>query len=135
MAEPLGGPEPSREAAAAARLGDPGAAGADVLAPSDPQLDAPWTRCSWTWSATAMRMSRRSQLRATLRRRRGPTPESPVPAASRDDRDSDSEGADAEPGGAPRVLVRRRRRLLLDPGEAPADSSVLREGAAGFREG
>ncbi|XP_042088543.1 NFATC2-interacting protein-like [Ovis aries] len=25
-----------------------------------------------------------------------------------------------EPGGAPRVLVRRRRRLLLDPGEAPA---------------
>ncbi|XP_068823944.1 NFATC2-interacting protein isoform X3 [Capricornis sumatraensis] len=49
-----------------------------------------------------------------------PLPESPVPAASRDDRDSDSEGADAEPGGAPRVLVRRRRRLLLDPGEAPA---------------
>ncbi|KAF4015701.1 hypothetical protein G4228_007512 [Cervus hanglu yarkandensis] len=49
-----------------------------------------------------------------------PLPESPVPAASRDDSDSDSEGADAEPGGAPRVLVRRRRRLLLDPGEAPA---------------
>uniref|UniRef100_A0A452F3C9 NFATC2-interacting protein n=1 Tax=Capra hircus TaxID=9925 RepID=A0A452F3C9_CAPHI len=49
-----------------------------------------------------------------------PLPESPVPAVSRDDRDSDSEGADAEPGGAPRVLVRRRRRLLLDPGEAPA---------------
>lgn len=57
---------------------------------------------------------------ATLRRRpRSPLPESPVPAASGTARDSDSEGADAEPGGAPRVLV-RRRRLLLDPGEAPA---------------
>ncbi|XP_016073430.1 PREDICTED: NFATC2-interacting protein [Miniopterus natalensis] len=51
-------------------------------------------------------------------------PESPVPAAPRDDRDesdsdSDSEGADARPAGAPQGLVRRRRRLLLDPGEAP----------------
>lgn len=51
-------------------------------------------------------------------------PESPVPAAPRDDRDesdsdSDSEGADARPSGAPQGLVRRRRRLLLDPGEAP----------------
>lgn len=50
-------------------------------------------------------------------------PESPVPVApldSRDDSDSDSEGADARPAGAPPTLVRRRRRLLLDPGEAPA---------------
>uniref|UniRef100_A0A673V5I0 Nuclear factor of activated T cells 2 interacting protein n=1 Tax=Suricata suricatta TaxID=37032 RepID=A0A673V5I0_SURSU len=44
--------------------------------------------------------------------------ESPVPAALRDDSDSDSEGADAPPAGAPRAPVRRRRRLL-DPGEAP----------------
>ncbi|XP_057551299.1 NFATC2-interacting protein [Hippopotamus amphibius kiboko] len=49
-----------------------------------------------------------------------PLPEPPVPAAAQDDSDSDSEGADARPAGAPRVLVRRRRRLLLDPGEAPA---------------
>ncbi|XP_006105423.1 NFATC2-interacting protein [Myotis lucifugus] len=54
-----------------------------------------------------------------------PLPESPVPAAppdSRDDSDSDSdsEGADARPAGAPPTVVRRRRRLLLDPGEAPA---------------
>lgn len=48
-----------------------------------------------------------------------PLPESPGPAAPRDDSDSDSEGADARPAGAPPVLVRRRRRLLLDPGEAP----------------
>lgn len=48
-----------------------------------------------------------------------PLPESPVPAAPRDDSDSDSEGADARPAGAPPALVRRRRRLLLDPGEAP----------------
>ncbi|KAL2766309.1 NFATC2-interacting protein isoform 2 [Daubentonia madagascariensis] len=46
-------------------------------------------------------------------------PEPPVPAAPRDDSDSDSEGADAQPAGPPRELVRRRRRLLLDPGEAP----------------
>ncbi|KAM5331760.1 NFATC2-interacting protein isoform 3-T3 [Glossophaga mutica] len=48
-----------------------------------------------------------------------PLPESPGPAAPRDDSDSDSEGADARPAGAPPALVRRRRRLLLDPGEAP----------------
>ncbi|XP_027965764.1 NFATC2-interacting protein [Eumetopias jubatus] len=48
-----------------------------------------------------------------------PLPEPPVPAAPRDDSDSDSEGADAPPAGAPRAPVRRRRRLLLDPGEAP----------------
>ncbi|XP_007948362.1 NFATC2-interacting protein [Orycteropus afer afer] len=50
-----------------------------------------------------------------------PLPEFPVPAASRNDRDSDSdsEGADARLEGAPRTAVRRRRRLLLDPGEAP----------------
>lgn len=48
-----------------------------------------------------------------------PPPEPPVPAAPRADSDSDSEGADARPGGAQRTLVRRRRRLLLDPGEAP----------------
>ncbi|XP_075851318.1 NFATC2-interacting protein isoform X2 [Microcebus murinus] len=48
-----------------------------------------------------------------------PPPEPPVPAAPRDDSDSDSEGADAQPAGPPRELVRRRRRLLLDPGEAP----------------
>ncbi|XP_054098702.1 NFATC2-interacting protein isoform X3 [Callithrix jacchus] len=46
-------------------------------------------------------------------------PEIPGPAASRDDSDSDSEGADARPAGAPREPVRRRRRLLLDAGEAP----------------
>ncbi|KAM7148388.1 NFATC2-interacting protein [Molossus nigricans] len=52
-----------------------------------------------------------------------PLPESPVPAAPRGDSDSgsdsDSEGAHARPAGAPPALVRRRRRLLLDPGEAP----------------
>lgn len=41
----------------------------------------------------------------------------PAPAAPEQDSDSDSEGA-AEAAGAPRTLVRRRRRLL-DPGEAP----------------
>lgn len=52
-----------------------------------------------------------------------PLPESAVPVAPpdhRDDSDSDSEGADARPAGAPPTLVRRRRRLLLDPGEAAA---------------
>ncbi|XP_037363272.1 NFATC2-interacting protein isoform X1 [Talpa occidentalis] len=49
-----------------------------------------------------------------------PLPEPPVPAAPRGDSDSDSEGADARPDDAPRAPVRRRRRLLLDPGEAPA---------------
>ncbi|XP_044089061.1 NFATC2-interacting protein [Neovison vison] len=51
-----------------------------------------------------------------------PLPERSGPAARRDDSDSDSdsEGADAPPAGAPRAPVRRRRRLLLDPGEAPA---------------
>uniref|UniRef100_A0A5F5PIZ1 NFATC2-interacting protein n=1 Tax=Equus caballus TaxID=9796 RepID=A0A5F5PIZ1_HORSE len=48
-----------------------------------------------------------------------PLSEPPVPAAPRDDSDSDSEGAGAQPPGAPRAPVRRRRRLLLDPGEAP----------------
>ncbi|XP_014693509.1 NFATC2-interacting protein [Equus asinus] len=48
-----------------------------------------------------------------------PLSEPPVPAAPRDDSDSDSEGAGAQPAGAPRAPVRRRRRLLLDPGEAP----------------
>ncbi|XP_045731185.1 NFATC2-interacting protein [Mirounga angustirostris] len=48
-----------------------------------------------------------------------PLPEPPVPVAPRDDSDSDSEGADAPPAGPPRAPVRRRRRLLLDPGEAP----------------
>ncbi|XP_039740597.1 NFATC2-interacting protein isoform X1 [Pteropus medius] len=48
-----------------------------------------------------------------------PLPETPVPAAPQDDSDSDSEGEDARPAGAAPVLVRRRRRLLLDPGEAP----------------
>ncbi|XP_021491577.1 NFATC2-interacting protein isoform X1 [Meriones unguiculatus] len=43
-----------------------------------------------------------------------------VPAAAGRDSDSDSEGADEGPERAPRVLVRRRRRRrLLDPGEAP----------------
>ncbi|XP_069341988.1 NFATC2-interacting protein isoform X3 [Eulemur rufifrons] len=44
-----------------------------------------------------------------------PPPEPPVRAAPPDDSDSDS---DSE-AGPPRELVRRRRRLLLDPGEAP----------------
>ncbi|XP_039103831.1 NFATC2-interacting protein [Hyaena hyaena] len=48
-----------------------------------------------------------------------PHPEPPVPAAPRDNSDSDSEGADAPPAGAPQAPVRRRRRLRLDPGEAP----------------
>ncbi|KAI5939866.1 NFATC2-interacting protein [Manis javanica] len=43
----------------------------------------------------------------------------PLLAAPQDDSDSESEGAGAQPAGAPRALVRRRRRLLLDPGEAP----------------
>ncbi|XP_004461494.1 NFATC2-interacting protein [Dasypus novemcinctus] len=47
-----------------------------------------------------------------------PLPE-PVPAAPRDDSDSDSEGAGTRPAGALRPPVRRRRRLLLNPGEAP----------------
>lgn len=42
----------------------------------------------------------------------------PAPAAPEQDSDSDSEGAAEGPAGAPRTLVRRRRRLL-DPGEAP----------------
>lgn len=42
----------------------------------------------------------------------------PAPAAPEQDSDSDSEGAAQGPAGAPRTLVRRRRRLL-DPGEAP----------------
>ncbi|KAM5227698.1 NFATC2-interacting protein [Ctenodactylus gundi] len=46
-------------------------------------------------------------------------PQPPVPAASRDDSDSDSDGTDALPAGAPRTLVRQRRRRLLDPEEAP----------------
>ncbi|XP_066131655.1 NFATC2-interacting protein [Saccopteryx bilineata] len=48
--------------------------------------------------------------------------ETPVPAVPRDDSnsDSDSEGTDARPAGAPPApVMRRRRRLLLDPGEAP----------------
>ncbi|KAM5198140.1 NFATC2-interacting protein [Hipposideros larvatus] len=49
-----------------------------------------------------------------------PLPEHAVPAAPPDNSDSNSEGEDARPAGAPPVLVRqRRRRLLLDPGEAP----------------
>lgn len=44
----------------------------------------------------------------------------PASAAPEQDSDSDSEGAVEGPAGAPRTLVRRRRRrLLLDPGEAP----------------
>ncbi|XP_063082789.1 NFATC2-interacting protein isoform X2 [Cavia porcellus] len=43
--------------------------------------------------------------------------ESRVSATLRDD--SDSDGADARSLEAPRTLVRRRRPLLLDPGEAP----------------
>ncbi|XP_032011666.1 NFATC2-interacting protein [Hylobates moloch] len=47
------------------------------------------------------------------------TPEPPGPVASRDNSDSDSEGEDGRPAGPPREPVRRRRRLVLDPGEAP----------------
>lgn len=43
----------------------------------------------------------------------------PASAAPEQDSDSDSEGAAEGPAGAPRTLVRRRRRRLLDPGEAP----------------
>ncbi|XP_021024366.1 NFATC2-interacting protein [Mus caroli] len=43
----------------------------------------------------------------------------PAPAKPEQDSDSDSEGAAEGPAGAPRTLVRRRRRRLLDPGEAP----------------
>lgn len=43
----------------------------------------------------------------------------PAPAAPEQDSDSDSEGAAEGHTGAPRTLVRRRRRRLLDPGEAP----------------
>ncbi|XP_004057462.1 NFATC2-interacting protein [Gorilla gorilla gorilla] len=46
-------------------------------------------------------------------------PEPPGPVASRDNSDSDSEGEDGRPAGPPREPVRRRRRLVLDPGEAP----------------
>lgn len=73
-----------------------------------------------------------------------PLSEPPVPAAPRDDSDSDSEGAGAQPPGAPRAPVRRRRRLLLDPGEAPVvpvysgkvqpGSREGERGRAGFRE-
>lgn len=43
-----------------------------------------------------------------------------APVAPGRDSDSDSEGTDDRPAGAPRTLVRRRRRRrLLDPGEAP----------------
>ncbi|KAF6125976.1 nuclear factor of activated T cells 2 interacting protein [Phyllostomus discolor] len=54
-----------------------------------------------------------------------PLPESPGPAALRDDSDSDSEGADARPAGAPPALVRRRRRLLLDPGEVKSSLHLI----------
>ncbi|XP_055154272.1 NFATC2-interacting protein isoform X2 [Symphalangus syndactylus] len=46
-------------------------------------------------------------------------PEPPGPVASQDNSDSDSEGEDGRPAGPPREPVRRRRRLVLDPGEAP----------------
>uniref|UniRef100_K7AGY9 NFATC2-interacting protein n=1 Tax=Pan troglodytes TaxID=9598 RepID=K7AGY9_PANTR len=46
-------------------------------------------------------------------------PEPPGPVASRDNSDSDSEGENGRPAGPPREPVRRRRRLVLDPGEAP----------------
>uniref|UniRef100_A0A2K5UM06 NFATC2-interacting protein n=1 Tax=Macaca fascicularis TaxID=9541 RepID=A0A2K5UM06_MACFA len=45
--------------------------------------------------------------------------EPPGPVASRDDSDSDSEGRTRGPQDLPREPVRRRRRLVLDPGEAP----------------
>lgn len=64
-----------------------------------------------------------------------PHPEPPVPAAPRDDSDSDSEGADAPPAGAPRAPVRRRRRLLLDPGEAPVVPVYSGKVQRGPREG
>lgn len=49
-----------------------------------------------------------------------PLPEPPVLAAPRNDSESDSEREDARPAGALPALVRpRRRRLLLDPEEAP----------------
>ncbi|XP_036025987.1 NFATC2-interacting protein [Onychomys torridus] len=48
-----------------------------------------------------------------------PAARPPAPAAHGQDSDSDSEGADEGPAGAPQTLVRRRRRRLLDPGEAP----------------
>lgn len=66
-----------------------------------------------------------------------PLPERSGPAARRDDSDSDSdsEGADAPPAGAPRAPVRRRRRLLLDPGEAPAVPVYSGKVPPGPREG
>lgn len=64
-----------------------------------------------------------------------PLPEPPVPAAPRDDSDSDSEGADARPAETPRVFVRRRRQLLLDPEEAPAVPVYSEKVQAGPREG
>lgn len=64
-----------------------------------------------------------------------PLPEPPVSAAPRDDSDSDSEGADAPPAGAPRAPVRRRRRLLLDPGEAPVIPVYSGKVQPGPREG
>ncbi|XP_052568236.1 NFATC2-interacting protein isoform X1 [Peromyscus californicus insignis] len=48
-----------------------------------------------------------------------PAARAPAPAAHGQDSDSDSEGADEGPAAAPQTLVRRRRRRLLDPGEAP----------------
>ncbi|CAO2583214.1 NFATC2-interacting protein [Lemmus lemmus] len=49
-----------------------------------------------------------------------PAARPPAPAALGQDSDSNSEGANEGPAGAPRPLVRRRRRrLLLDPDEAP----------------
>ncbi|XP_036995926.1 NFATC2-interacting protein isoform X2 [Artibeus jamaicensis] len=43
-----------------------------------------------------------------------PLPECPGPAASRDDSDSDSEGADARPAGAPPALVKSSLHLIPD---------------------
>ncbi|XP_035877092.1 NFATC2-interacting protein isoform X2 [Phyllostomus discolor] len=43
-----------------------------------------------------------------------PLPESPGPAALRDDSDSDSEGADARPAGAPPALVKSSLHLIPD---------------------
>lgn len=58
------------------------------------------------------------------------TPASPV-----QDSDSNSEGANEGPAEAPRPLIRRRRRRLLDPSEAPVVPVYSGKVQPGPREG
>lgn len=65
-----------------------------------------------------------------------PAAQPPSPAVPGQDSDSNSEGANEGPAGAPRPLVRRRRRRrLLNPGEAPVVPVYSGKVQPGSREG